>query len=145
MPHFTLQITPEGPVISLLIGASAPRVAALEKAGVAVPTPVVVRCLIDTGASSTCLDTSAIASLQLSPTGTITISTPSTGKTPHECETFDVGLMFYHEVSSRYLGTVPIVATDFSTQPIDGLLGRDVLASCLFVYDGAARIFSIAF
>src|SRR6266403_1158193 len=94
MPHFTLQITPEGPVISLLIGASAPRVAALQEAGVDVPTPVVVRCLIDTGASSTCLDTTAIAPLQLSPTGTITISTPSTGKTPHDARRSTLGSCF---------------------------------------------------
>ena len=53
--------------------------------------------------------------------------------------------MFYHSVNSRYFGTVPIVATDFTAQSIDGLLGRDILASCLFVYDGAAKMFSIAF
>lgn len=34
MPHFTLHITPEGAVISLQIGLSAPRIAALQKANV---------------------------------------------------------------------------------------------------------------
>jgi len=145
MPHFTLNLVPEGPIISLIVGASAPRIQALQAANLPIPTPVTLRCLIDTGASGTCLDTTAIAPLGLSPTGTTLISTPSTGANPHQCNTFDVGIMFYHTENSRVFGTVPVMATDFSAQQIDGLLGRDILSSCLFVYDGAAGIFSIAF
>lgn len=145
MPHFTIPLTPEGPLISLVIGVSTPRVTALQAAGVTVPQAITLRCLIDTGASGTCLDAQALTPLNLTPTGTTLISTPSTGATPHQCYTYDVGIMFYHPANSRFFGTVPIVATDFSAQPIDGLLGRDVLESCLFVYDGAAKIFSIAF
>jgi hypothetical protein len=145
MPHFTLQVVQEGPVISLLVGASAPRVTALQEAGLDVPQAVVLRCLIDTGASGTCVDGAAIAPLGLTPTGSTLISTPSTGGTPHQCATYDVGMMFVHPAGNRFFGTVAVVATDFSAQPIDGLLGRDVLSSCLLVYDGAAKIFSIAF
>jgi hypothetical protein len=145
MPHFTLQLTPEGPVISLQIGLSAPRIAALQKVNLPVPQAVQLRCLIDTGASGTCVDGAAIAPLGLTPTGTTMISTPSTGGTPHQCLTYDVGIMFAHQDGYRFFGTMAVVATDFSAQSIDGLLGRDVLGSCLFVYDGAAKIFSIAF
>ena len=145
MPHFTLQIVPEGPVISLLVGLSAPRIAALRQANLPIPQAVVLRCLLDTGASGTCIDAAAIAPLGLTPTGTTLISTPSTGGTPHQCLTYDVGMMFVHPGGNRFFGTVAVVATDFLTQTIDGLVGRDVLSSCLFVYDGAARIFSIAF
>src|SRR5438270_12312590 len=145
MPHFTLQIVPEGPILAVLICVSAPRATALQNAGLAVPHPINLRCLIDTGASGTCLDAAAIAPLSLSPTGTTLISTPSTGGTPQVCDTYDVGVIIYHPENSRFFGTVPIVATDFSAQTIDGLLGRDVLGSCLFVYDGAAKICAIAF
>jgi hypothetical protein len=145
MPHFTLQIVPEGPLLSIVVGVSNPRAVALQQAGQPVPQAVILRCLIDTGASGTCLDAAAIAPLGLTATGTTLITTPSTGVTPHECPTFDVSILFYHADNSRFFGIVPVVATDFSAQSIDGLLGRDVLSSCLFVYDGAAKIFSIAF
>jgi hypothetical protein len=145
MPHFTLGLTAEGPVINLLIGVSIPRLKALQGAGLPIPEAVNLRCLIDTGASGTCLDATAIAPLGLTPTGTTLIATPSTGVTPHQCDTYDVSVFFYHTDNSRLFGTVPIVATDFSAQSIHGLLGRDILSSCLFVYDGAAQIYSIAF
>jgi hypothetical protein len=145
MPHFTLPITPEGAVISLQIGLSAPRIAALQKTNAPVPQAVVLRCLIDTGASGTCVDAAALAPLGLTPTGTTLISTPSTGQTPHQCLTYDVGIMFAHQDGYRLFGTIAVVATDFSVQSIDGLLGRDVLGSCLLVYDGTAKTFSIAF
>ncbi len=60
MPHFTLGLTPEGPVIDLVVMASQPRVDALKSAGLPIPTPVALRCLIDTGASGTCFDAAAI-------------------------------------------------------------------------------------
>ena len=145
MPHFTLNLTAEGPLINLFVGVSAPRMRALQEANLPVPQGVILRCLIDTGASGTCLDATAIAPLGLTPTGTTLISTPSTGAIPHQCNTFDVGVVFAHPVNNRIFGVVPIVATDFSAQRIDGLLGRDILSSCLFVYDGAANLFSIAF
>ena len=145
MPHLTLNLSPEGPVISLLAGVSTPRLQALQQAGLPVPSSVVLRCLIDTGASGTCLDAGAITPLGLTPTGTTLVSTPSTGAIPHQCDTYDVGIMLYHPDHSRLIGTLPVVATDFSAQPIDGLLGRDILSTCLLVYDGAAGTFSIAF
>lgn len=145
MPHLTLPVTSDGPVVDLIVGVSAARELALKQAGKARPSPISLRCLIDTGATGTCLDSHAIAPLGLTPTGTMLITTPSTGKKPHVCETFDVGITFYHPDSSRFFGTVPIVAIDFSAQSIHGLLGRDVLANCLFVFDGAAKTFSIAF
>ena len=145
MPHFTLGLTSEGPVIDLVVMASQPRADALKSAGLPIPTPVALRCLIDTGASGTCFDAAAIAPLGLSPTGTTPISTPSTGAVPHQCESYDVSVLFYHPDNSRYFGTLPVIAIDFSAQRIDGLIGRDILASCLFVYDGGAQSFAIAF
>jgi hypothetical protein len=91
------------------------------------------------------VDAAALAPLGLTPTGTTLISTPSTGQTPHQCLTYDVGIMFAHQDGYRFFGTIAVVATDFSAQPIDGLLGRDVLGSCLLVYDGTANTFLIAF
>ena len=58
---------------------------------------------------------------------------------------YDVALLLYHSDNSRIFGSHPVIATDFSQQGIGGLLGRDVLKSCLMVYDGAHGHFSLAF
>jgi hypothetical protein len=41
--------------------------------------------------------------------------------------------------------TVPVIATELASQGISALIGRDVLSSCLFVDDGNAGSFILAF
>jgi hypothetical protein len=120
-------------------------VSAFNAASQPVPPPVVLDCLIDTGASVTCMDAAAIAPLGLQPTGITPIRTPSTGATPAQCAQYGVGIGIYHPDYSRIFDTVPVIAADLSAQGIQGLMGRDLLRSCLFVYDGTAELFCIGF
>ena len=146
MPHFTIPLTPgRGPILKVVVGVSGPRAAALKAAEKPVPDSVLLDCLIDTGASVSCMDFAAIAPLGLQPTGMTPISTPSTGANPAMCAQYDVAIGIYHPDYSRVFDTVPVVGADFSTQGIQGLFGRDLLKSCLFVYDGAGQSFCIAF
>lgn len=71
--------------------------------------------------------------------------TPSTGTNLHACTTYDVSLSIVHKTSQLFLDDLPIFESDFSGQGIDGLLGRDVLASCLLIYDGPGQSFTLAF
>jgi hypothetical protein len=69
-----------------------------------VPPPVIVRALIDTGASCTCLDPLVIAKLGLAPSGTVQVHTPSTAGSAVTCNQFDVAVgvfMDSDEVMSR--------------------------------------------
>lgn len=53
MPHLAIGIDPfRGPLIKLFVGVSASRGAAMTAAGVAVPPPITVDFLVDTGATS---------------------------------------------------------------------------------------------
>jgi predicted aspartyl protease len=132
-------------MVDLFIGVSGPRSAALQSAGIAVPQPVTVRAMIDTGASCTVIDPTSIQSLGLVPTGTVPIHTPSTAGTAIHCSQYDVMLAIYHPKFSLVVGTAPIITSDLLSQGFHALIGRDVLSRCLFIYDGAAAQFTLAF
>ncbi len=148
MPHFTLQIGSRGPIVMALVFVSEARQTALVAAGRAIPAPVSMQALIDTGASCTCVDFQVLAPLALSPTGSTPISTPSTGTSPHHMDQYDVGIAIPGAdpgSSPLILPTVPIVACSLRPQGIDALIGRDVLGRCLLSYNGATGAFTLAF
>ncbi len=76
MPHSTLPLADDGPVLELAISVSRARRYALTRFGSSVAEPVRVRALIDTGATFSCLDTSVFAHLKILSKGTVPILTP---------------------------------------------------------------------
>ena len=143
MPILTAPLTTAGPVVTLLIGVSAPRAAALQAAHQPVPALVQIQALIDSGASSTCIVAGALQSLSLVPTGVTHITTPSTGSNPVRCNQYDVGVFVAHPTITLGQVTMPIIECQPLGGSIQGLLGRDFLRMCLFVYDGLAQRFSL--
>jgi hypothetical protein len=95
VPHFTLQISPEGPILTAVVTVSQPKNAASQAAKQPIPNPVTIRALVDTGASCTCIDPSVLQSLQLTPTGSTSMHTPSTGAIPAAADQYDVGLAIF--------------------------------------------------
>jgi hypothetical protein len=145
MPVLTTPLVPEGPIVTLLIGVSLARAGALQAANQPVPAPVQIRALIDTGASCTCLAAGALSPLSLVPTGTTQMTTPSTGQTPVQCSQYDVSLTIAHPHLNLTIPAMPIVECQPLGGTIQGLLGRDFLSLCLFVYDGPGQRFSLAY
>jgi len=58
---------------------------------------------------------------------------------------YDIGLHLLHPSLTVAIDPIPVVAAKLSIQGIDALIGRDILRRCLFVYDGQADTFSLAF
>lgn len=146
MSHFTNHIGPSGPILICYIGLSAPREEALIAADVAIPPAQIAHLLIDTGASHTVIDDRFVTSLGLAPTGTILMHTPSTGTEPHPVQTFDIALAFAGINSVVHsLPAHSASACDFSGQPIDGLLGRDILSESRLTYSGPDNMFYLSF
>lgn len=132
-------------LVTLMV--SGPKQQALISAGHPVPPPVQANLLVDTGASCTSIDARFVPLLGLVPTGATKVHTPSTGATPVEQLVFDVALFISgHPGSAPHLiGSLPIIAADFSAQGIDGLLGRDVLRLCRMTYSGPDGLIMLSF
>ena len=86
-----------------------------------------------------------ILQLGLVPTGTTSIITPSTGNQAHTCAQYDASVVLIHLELAYTFNALPVIESDLKHQGILALIGRDVLSSCLFVYDGRHGIFSLAF
>ena len=94
MPHFTLQVDTSGPVVNAGVRLTASRSEAVIAAGGTPPQVQVIRALVDTGASLTCIDPQVFVELGLTPTGTVEMNTPSTGAdTTHTTNTYDVDFL----------------------------------------------------
>lgn len=79
------------------------------------------------------------------PTGIASILTPSTGQQAHHANLYDVSLMLVHPQLILTQPNVPVAEAQLAIQGIQALVGRDILKSCLLVYDGQASAFTLAF
>jgi len=151
VPHFTLQMSADGPVLNAYVGVSLARFSALTDDGQEPPQPILIRALIDTGASCTCIEPSVLETLQLTPKGQVPTYTPSTGASPHQCDQYDISLFIPGATTAITPFNRPnllvIAATKDSLHPqgIQGLIGRDVLEHCLLQYNGTMGTFTLAY
>ncbi|MGH9385441.1 MAG: aspartyl protease family protein [Vicinamibacterales bacterium] len=140
MSHFTLQVSPSGPIVDAIVGVSLPRRNALLAANQQVPNTVSIRGLLDTGASGTAVDPSVLTALGLTPTGTILVNTPTTGANPVSVDQYDVAFIIPGPPKGSPLLslTLPVVASELLIpQGFHALIGRDILSQCVFVYNGS--------
>ena len=149
MPHFTLNLGQLGPLLTCLIGVSKERFDALRTAGQTPPPTVTVQGLVDTGASCTCVDPSVLTQLGIPPTGRVQVYTPSTRETtPHETNQYDVSIFIpgaTPQARPFAVPTLPAIESELQHQGYSVLIGRDILSSCLLVYEGQGGFFTLAF
>jgi hypothetical protein len=149
MPHFTLQSDSNGLIIAAAVFVSQERQTALKNAGEKIPDLIQIRALIDTGASSTCVDTTVLKGLQLTPTGSSPMVTPSTGNKPVDVDQYDIGILVPPAKPNQtplMFGTVAVCSIDLiQSQGFHALIGRDILSHCLLSFNGASGLFTLAY
>jgi len=73
--------------------------------------------------------------------------TPSTGATPQDADTYDVGIIIPNGQEMPLL--IPVLAVSASElyvgQGFHVLVGRDILASCVLIYNGKHPYVTIAY
>lgn len=147
MPCLDLKAGPLGPLVEVYVGVSELRRAVLQAARQPVPPPVACTFLVDSGASMSAVDSSRLLPLALAPSGVCRGHTPSTRGVAVQFDRFDVQLFLRGSGPGEgwVADPVPVMASSFTGQGIDGLIGRDILDRGLFHYNGRARTFTLAF
>jgi len=146
MPSLILPLTADGAIAEVLIGVSHMRAMALRAIQQAVPEPVRVRLLVDTGATSTNVSQGLLSSLGLVSTGSVPVHTASSGTATVNCDEFDVSLFFPDAQPGGWgFASVPIIECSPLQGPIDGLLGRDILDRSILTYNPFSNLVTISF
>lgn len=128
-----------GPLMQVEVAVTDTLAQYLTSNSMEVPAAITGMGLIDTGASMTAIDSSVISRLNINPIGTANVFTPQ-GSTQQ-------GL---YPIKLAFIGTPIIInfssvlGSELLDQGIIALIGRDVLSSCILIYNGSAGHFSLS-
>jgi hypothetical protein len=150
VPHFTLQIEGSGPVCTAYVGVSAERAGALLTAGQPLPEPIVVRALVDTGASQTNVAESLLTQLGIVIKDVVPVSTASTvGDTLHSANQYDASLIVPGPPENPVpliLPSIPVLGFNPpGSHGFQALIGRDILNRCVLIYNGSTRLITLSY
>jgi len=114
--------------------------------GLAVPPPIRIQLLIDTGADTTTIAEMHMRSFGIPPSGAAPVRTITTDVTGYACNTYGVSLRFDAPGFGDRPHVIPaleVLGQAFHNEGIDGLIGRDVLSTLALTIDGPQRQFAI--
>ncbi len=129
-----------GPIVQVMVGIEQNIAQQLLAKGLPLPEPVAGVALIDTGATSTCIDVGIAEKLNLPVVDVVSVVSASHADTkqnvyPALIEVVGIAIKFN---AFRAIG-VPLAA-----QGIDVLIGRDLLQHCTIFYNGIVGSFTLS-
>jgi predicted aspartyl protease len=141
MPILSAHLDHAGrPTVELYVGVSATEAEFREPC-----SPVLIRALVDTGASKTNIVRWVLERLGLSPVSQVTVHTASTGLNPLTTDVYAVEISLGGEITGLLATDLDVVsAEDLTGSGVEALLGRDILGRGLLIYDGLERRFTLA-
>jgi predicted aspartyl protease len=102
-----------------------------------VAAPISVSALIDTGAASTVITPEVARLLRLSTVGVVRIHTPTTIE-PVLARQFYVNIYLTQTFA---LDDILVTEASMTGQPVQCLIGRDILSRGVFTYSGVENLF----
>jgi hypothetical protein len=146
MAHLTFPFGVGGLTLEVLIGLDGKTTATLHAAGQPITMPVRARGLLDTGTDATALAPWVFQQLGLQPTK---YTTTHTASGTVNVAVFEVSLTISGiGGTGRSMFVLPTLLVTELTTPlpnVDGLVGMDVISTCVVLIDGPARQFTLSF
>ena len=116
--------------------------------GKPIPPPLKGMVLIDTGATKSCVESAIISSLGVEPVGLMVVST---AKGATKASLYPARLLIGGgetlqpiDIELNSFICVDLSKPSSSAHTLIGLIGRDILKLCMFVYNGPAGTYSLA-
>jgi predicted aspartyl protease len=135
-----LALAQRGPIVQVSVSVGQQIAEPILQAGGALPPPVSGLALIDTGATSTCVDQAAAEKLQLPVIDVVNVASAS-----HASAQQNVYPIRVEVVGLPIAINAPrAIGAPLQSQGILVLLGRDVLQHCVLVYNGTMGSFSLS-
>jgi hypothetical protein len=147
MSHISGSIGPEGALIEVEVAVHTARERVLRKNNLPVPSPMTIKAQIDTGTYCSGVDKRIFLALGL--WGEIDkeeILTSSTEEAPYTADVYVANVALLSSEGNRTIETLRVLALTFGErEETRALIGRDILATCNFSYDGKGGTFSLEF
>lgn len=136
-----------GPAIQIQIEIPTALADALRLANKTIPNPVEGMALIDTGATITSIHDPILLALGINPVGVANVGTAGG---PKQQSTYPARFSFPGTPlptfeRAQVLGCDLTGQPQINNRPIVALIGRDILASAVLIYNGSAGMFSLSF
>ena len=141
MPSFTTQVPnlqSAGAIVEARIAVNGHVEEILRKSGAAVPMPITLTAMIDTGATGSVIREGLPAQLGLNPVGVTQINTPSS--TNVQCFEFLLRVVFPNNV----IFETTVIEAPLQGQHIQFLIGRDILQHCVMICVGYLNQFTLS-
>jgi hypothetical protein len=147
MPRLDVPFGRDGPIIDVGIWIAAELGVSWAATGSAIPEPFVVSGLVDTGARVTAIEASIVAWMGIPSIGVMEASTSLLGGEARSVPIFPLRMTFgpLEEGPAPRWRAIDAVAVKIVSPGASVLIGRDLLASCRFTYDGRKSRFQMSF
>ncbi len=110
---------------------------AMRRAGQAPPAPIAIEAQIDTGAGSCAIQQGLAQQLNLKPVGQARLNTPTSLGVP--ADVYAVRLVF----PDQSVLELVVIEAPLRGQSLQCLIGRDILAGGIFVYNGLQNEYTL--
>jgi hypothetical protein len=139
------RIARDGPIVDIRFATSEVQRSRLLNRGMAVPDPVTIPGLLDTGAAATSLDTRIIGRLHLLLQRKVNLVTNTTDPEGEPRSQYRALATLGEGTEAPLEKPLLVIEADFSRRGFLALIGRDLLQWCVFTYDGPGGRFTLGF
>lgn len=147
MPRMEATIGRDGPIVDLRLWIGPAAVDDFVAGGAVVPPPFSVQGLVDTGAELTAIQRSLATWMGIPVRSSLGLRSSVLGREEREAPVYEVRMTFgpLESPEPPKWRTLLVVGVDVVSPGASVLIGRDLLATCRFTYDGRKRRLLISY